>query len=1741
MPDINGAIQNATIDTAMGAAVGESAGDIATDIVLDELIDALVEEYAKASIEMQGKCDNYLSKYAKEDAEKRSLLDAKKISKEDYQAWQKSKILGGKQWIDMRDTLAQDLTHCNEIAADIINDRKCDVYALNRNYGTYEIEQGVGACTSYTLYDHDTVERLISQNPELLPKTKIDIPKDLQWNKQQLTSAVTQGILQGESIPSIAKRMAAVTDMDKNSAIRNARTATTGAENAGRVESYKRAEKMGIKVTQIWISTLDGRTRTSHRHMMGEKRVLGKAFSNKCRFPGDPQGPGWEVYNCRCTLIAEPDGSGYDLEKTIDKNLSKKGMTFDEWVNQQPLPRHYGESKQHYLERYAKHKKQLSFGEWLGEQAAPDSAIQSVWGDKKMSQMYNEIKAQSVTDANKFYKELGKLGKPSEVWEKYLTGQLDAEDMKNFEDILKKYLPAPSTNATAPIFTAKYEGKISKEAQDSLDKLKFKAGNPMDKDAADSYKVNPLYDKADKATTKNCQTSAFAYECRRQGYDVVALPKYGLNIDDPELKEILQLQNTLGKDARLGWINKETGAPATLVIEHSNPMLIMSNSEMIDELENAIGKSGERYIMGVRWKGTTSCHAINIDRTPDGKLRIIDNQRGPLEKNTWVGKEIEDYLDSVQRIKHVTRVDDCVPNAEYFNKIVVDAKKVKADLPSNVSAFDQYSKLAKQAKDAGEKTSTYYVKWKAGLIDNKDLDDLLTHGAVPKVDLDTYKANLLKDPSLENKLDDIAIKAANDNQLFTNDYLMAYLKGEKQNDYLDNMLKKKLPSPDPTLTKVDDVAKHNDDILKYYKDKSLYDADVPMEVTGISANKYFKAGLNSASDYWNKYKLGEIKDVEIDKILGIKSVSTSTPVSASVSAKADFIKKWENTSFKNLPDDAYAKVMFGSSNKGIPASEYWEKYLAGEIKNSKLDEILSLPDSIQNVEFIHPATGEVLNKFDELEKIKNMPVTNLDDMAQTLVKDYYDLKLDDAKQILKDLGLNIPEKKATNTTFDLAKKELEGNTWGGVQDLLMKHDDVDDDLLDELSNVLSKIKKDNSFVTKGQVFDEYFAGNIKSKELDDVFEKIYGKPATTTSATSIGIFDKSKLPQSMGAMNDEMFNEVAEILNNKGVDDNTSHYKKWLKGKVDDEDLDKYFGISTPTPTPAAASTIATKATTAVDIDAVKNKKVTAIYNEIKTDLGTSEANAFYNKTLKQIGAKNNLSQGEVWKKYLGGELDADDIKKIDDHLIKKYSKTVEPPKPTFDKSAFDNKKMSQVYNDIKATDTATANKFYNDLKKMGKPSEVWDEYLKGNLPQDKADIIEAHLKKKYTTAPPAQGAKAGTAAMDAEAQKKLDEAKKKLDEATQELETIKKELPENKTYSGIWKDDVTLDDYLAKKDKIGAKKQYYYDEIEALEHCIDDPDSWQFKKYGGESGLNKKIAEYEKYIDDLDKFEKEGQEYLAKKAEVDKKIKSAEKKVADAKKNVSDLTPVGEAYTQERKDSAKWFTSKSYKDGDKYYSALPATKDAHKSATSAEHKAYVEYTSASGGFNRPLAGFKAPQYSGGSGWDEKYYKGVGNVPLDNENKGKDIKNLTTFVEKSKMEDDIWVQTAQNYATLEGKNGFLGVPYGSLSGMTDSQLQQFVGVENQLGQFISASINRGGGSYTPGNMRINIYCPKGSEALYVLSDGTFGKAEHEIILQRGGTYKVSKIYWGTDAEHGGKKLMVDLELRLEKGYNKYEK
>ena len=69
-----------------------------------------------------------------------------------------------------------------------------------------------------------------------------------------------------------------------------ARTETTRIENVGRLDSYKFAEKQGLKIQKSWLATMDKRTRESHQRVNGEIVDLDKPFSNGLMYPGDPNG-----------------------------------------------------------------------------------------------------------------------------------------------------------------------------------------------------------------------------------------------------------------------------------------------------------------------------------------------------------------------------------------------------------------------------------------------------------------------------------------------------------------------------------------------------------------------------------------------------------------------------------------------------------------------------------------------------------------------------------------------------------------------------------------------------------------------------------------------------------------------------------------------------------------------------------------------------------------------------------------------------------------------------------------------------------------------------------------------------------------------------------------------------------------------------------------------------------------------------------------------------------------------------------------------------------------------------------------------------------------------------------------------------------------------------------------------------------------------------------------------------------
>ena len=320
-----------------------------TDEELKKLERRITRIYREARDELQETIDKYFESFAKRDEEMKALIgtiqNGKEWTEQDYKQWRLAQIGRGKRFEALRDKIAERMTKANETAIAYVNDATPGIYSLNRNYAAYTIEQ-ISGNVGFALWDESTVKRLLVEEPDLMPyyppKKAVKRGIDLKWGKKQITSTVTSSILQGKSVGKIASDLQKrIPTMNRDSAVRAARTAITGAQNAGRMDSYKEADKMGIKVRKRWVATKDGRTRHAHQKLDGQTVDWDKPFTSelgKIRFPGDPRAKPALTYNCRCTLRtvenpgieAEPRKMRVRDPKT-GRNVLVNEMTYDEW------------------------------------------------------------------------------------------------------------------------------------------------------------------------------------------------------------------------------------------------------------------------------------------------------------------------------------------------------------------------------------------------------------------------------------------------------------------------------------------------------------------------------------------------------------------------------------------------------------------------------------------------------------------------------------------------------------------------------------------------------------------------------------------------------------------------------------------------------------------------------------------------------------------------------------------------------------------------------------------------------------------------------------------------------------------------------------------------------------------------------------------------------------------------------------------------------------------------------------------------------------------------------------------------------------------------------------------------------------------------------------------------------------------------------------------------------------------
>ena len=342
-----------------------------TDKLLAELEEKLEMIYKQAGEDVEAKAAEYFKKFATADAKKAALVAEGKLDRDEYIRWRKNKLLYGEHWKRLKSDLALEYLRANETALSYVNGKIPEVYAINRNFAAVDISGQVsemGGNYAFELVDAQTVKNLAMSDETLLPYKYVDGVRDVRWNTQKVNSAVLGGILAGDSVPKLARRLRTVTGMNRTSAIRNARTTVTSAENKGRQDSYEQAEADGIKLRREWIAAIDSRTRHAHRLLDGQLADTDKPFKSELgniMDPGDPKADPANVYNCRCTVAAtvvfidgvDVDDEGYGEREYADRRTAQDFYNEDPEKIDKLQKMLYNESAD--KEQYKKYKTRL--------------------------------------------------------------------------------------------------------------------------------------------------------------------------------------------------------------------------------------------------------------------------------------------------------------------------------------------------------------------------------------------------------------------------------------------------------------------------------------------------------------------------------------------------------------------------------------------------------------------------------------------------------------------------------------------------------------------------------------------------------------------------------------------------------------------------------------------------------------------------------------------------------------------------------------------------------------------------------------------------------------------------------------------------------------------------------------------------------------------------------------------------------------------------------------------------------------------------------------------------------------------------------------------------------------------------------------------------------------------------------------------------------------------------------------
>ena len=137
--------------------------------------------------------------------------------------------------------------------------------------------------------------------------------------KISVLQEISRGIAQGLSYQEMARNLKNVTNVDYNKTLRIAKTEGHRIQQEATYNVQKRAIEKGANIVKQWDSTLDGKTRPTHRALDGQIIGVDEYFKSESGYKAlYPSGFGVasEDCNCRCCLLQRAKWALSDEEFT---------------------------------------------------------------------------------------------------------------------------------------------------------------------------------------------------------------------------------------------------------------------------------------------------------------------------------------------------------------------------------------------------------------------------------------------------------------------------------------------------------------------------------------------------------------------------------------------------------------------------------------------------------------------------------------------------------------------------------------------------------------------------------------------------------------------------------------------------------------------------------------------------------------------------------------------------------------------------------------------------------------------------------------------------------------------------------------------------------------------------------------------------------------------------------------------------------------------------------------------------------------------------------------------------------------------------------------------------------------------------------------------------------------------------------------------------------------------------------